>query len=70
MAKKMFRPAFGCAQHPKAGLNTQLISSVLKCSKANWKIKLATDNLMTALRRNWNVKKLLLKIKYNVFSKD
>ena len=21
--KKMFRPAFGCAQHPKAGRNTQ-----------------------------------------------
>ena len=26
MAKKMFQPAFGCAQHPKAGQNTQQTS--------------------------------------------
>ena len=30
MAKKVFRPAFGCAQHPKAGRNTQQLGVGLK----------------------------------------
>ena len=34
-AEKLFRPAFGCAQHPKAGQNTQqIVASAL--SKSTW----------------------------------
>ena len=29
MAEKMFRPAFGCCKHPKAGQNTQQILKLL-----------------------------------------
>ena len=29
--KKVFQPAFGCAQHPKAGQNTQQLSISTLC---------------------------------------
>ena len=46
--KKMFRPAFGCAQHPKAGRNTQhFLFANLNSSRIH---KGATGKSMSFLR--------------------
>ena len=46
--KKVFQPAFGCGQHPKAGQNTQHMRSVI-CDKDK-----QTAILRTKMNRSQN----------------
>ena len=45
MAEKMFLPAFGCEQHPKAGRNTQHSRSLFCVQKRTEDFANATSNI-------------------------